>query len=459
MKTTEELRGDKNHAVKSAGDIAKKAKDENRALSADEQAEFDKHMASSVTIQEQIDAVQATEDRFQQLADAEKALKEPETRKTAPITVTHPADRVSDEGDPEPVRYGRTVAFADTVDGRKKAFRAGQWIRATFCRDDSARRYCVNHGIGEFRAQSETANTAGGVFVPEELNQAVIDLRVQYGRFRQNANIIPMGRDTMTIPRTTNNLTATFTGENASLTESDATFNDVELTAKKLGILTRISSELAEDAVIDIADMIARKMAYAFALKEDTVGFVGAGTAAHGGIVGICTIFENDQTLAGSIEVGATIDLFSEVTAAHINTVMSQLPDYAWNNAKFYCSRVGAELMFSRLKGAGGGNTITDLEGKIMPNYLGYPLVTVDVMHKLTTAANNLCMLLFGDLSLSSTLGDSRGISVRTSEERYFDSDQLAIKATERIAINNHDYGTTTAGDTGPIVAMTGSTA
>lgn len=458
MKSIEELKGEKTHSVKSAGDLAKKAKDEGRAMSSDEQAEFDKHMADSVRHQEQIDAVQATEDRLQILEDAEKSLKEIEPRKAPKIEITHPADRVIDHEDPEHVRYGRTVAFPETHQGREKAYRAGLWVRAMFCKDDAARRKCINMGIGDVRALSETVNTAGGVFVPEELNQAVIDLRVKYGRFRENAQVIPMGRDTMTIPRTVTDMTASFTGENTAITESDADFNDVELTAKKLAILTRMSSELAEDAVIDIADFLARKMAYAFALKEDTVGFTGTGNAASGGIQGIQWIFENDQTLAGSIEVGATIDLFSEITATHISTVMAQLPDYAADNAKFYCSRVGAELMFGRLKAAGGGNTISDLEGRVMQTYLGYPIVTVNVMRKVTTAINNQVMFLFGDLSLSSTLGDSRGISVRTSEERYFDSDQLAIRATERIAIVNHDYGTTTAGDTGPIVACTGST-
>lgn len=461
MDQIQELRDKLAHETKSAGDILDLATKENRSATTEEMVKWNEHTERAVGLDKAIEDAEATVLLKEQQKVNEARLLDRGTRTvpSIPITSVHPADRVDDPDDPEPVRYGRTVAFAETSEGRAKAYRSGLWVRAMFCQDEGARRKCINMGIGDTRALSEGINIKGGALVPGEMLQAIIDLRVRYGRFRENAQVIPMGRDTMMIPRSSSDMTASYAGENQTISESDQAFTDVELTAKKLGILTRVSSELAEDAIIDIADMVARKMAYAFALKEDTDGFTGDGSSSAGGVEGIQWIFENDNTLAGAIDTSAGgTPTFVLQTAATISTIMAQLPDYAAENAKFYCSRVGAELMFGRLKAAGGGNTITDLEGKVQPAYLGYPIVTVNVMRKVTTTLNDLVLFLFGDLSLSSTIGDSRGISVKTSEERYFDSDQIAIKATERIAIVNHDFGTTTAGDTGPIVAGIGIT-
>ena len=61
----------------------------------------------------------------------------------------------------------------------------------------------------------------------------------------------------------------------------------MQLTARKLMVLARMSSEVQEDAIIDLADTLAQEAAYAFAIKEDTVGFTGTGIGSDGGIVGV----------------------------------------------------------------------------------------------------------------------------------------------------------------------------
>ena len=55
-------------------------------------------------------------------------------------------------------------------------------------------------------------------------------------------------------------------------TESQATWDNVNLTAKKLAALIRLSTELAEDALINVADWVVAEIAYAFASKEDDCG-------------------------------------------------------------------------------------------------------------------------------------------------------------------------------------------
>jgi HK97 family phage major capsid protein len=117
--------------------------------------------------------------------------------------------------------------------------------------DEKAFRWCQNQDM-EVRAMSEGVNTKGGVLVPDELSQRIIDNRESYGVMRQNAYIEPMGSDVKNISRQTGGNTAYFVGEGADLTESDAAYDNVKLVAKKLAVSTRISSELEEDADIDV---------------------------------------------------------------------------------------------------------------------------------------------------------------------------------------------------------------
>ena len=133
---------------------------------------------------------------------------------------------------------------------------------------------------------------------------------------------------------------------------------------------------------------------------------------------------------------------------------MGALPGFT-PNPKFYCSRMCEAMVFGRLKAAGGGNTIETLSGAIRQTYLGVEIVTSEVLPKVATSLDNRAMILYGDMSQAATLGDRRGISIATSSDRYFELDQIAIKATERVAIVVHDYGTTSV--KGPILGLIGA--
>src|SRR5205085_2587133 len=122
--------------------------------------------------------------------------------------------------------------------------------------DADARQWCRDNGVTVAKAQSEGVNSAGGFLVPTPMMDAIIDLREEFGVFRKSAQIIPMSSDTLAWPRRTGGLTANFIGEAVSVTESSATWDNVNLVAKKLGVLTRISTELSEDALVSIADLM-----------------------------------------------------------------------------------------------------------------------------------------------------------------------------------------------------------
>ena len=354
---------------------------------------------------------------------------------------------------PELFRFGKLRSFTGK-NAEANAYRAGKWLLATVMKNAEARQWCNEHGM-EIRVQTENINTAGGYVVPDVMERAIIDLRESYGMFRANARVLPMGSDHTNIPRRTGGVTAYFVGETDEITASDKSWNQVELTAKKLAALTRMSTDLSEDAIINIADDLAKEMAWAFAKKEDEVGLDGNGTSTYGGMVGIRTRFVDGTHTAGQDAGTSPYTAWAHGTLAdELTTLMSLLPAYALARAKFYISPAGKAGLLDRIALEAGGNTTQNIASGAAPMFGGYPIVVSAAMP--TAPTNATVAFLFGDLSLSTTLGDRRGITISVTTDRYFESDQIGIKATQRFCIVNHDLGDNTTA--GPIVASVGTT-
>jgi HK97 family phage major capsid protein len=460
----EALRQKKAALIERMDAICCAAEHEERPLTADESAEFDAVKTECENISGEIGAWEATNPRRAYVDAQKEAEKQLQARQSDPPETTGDWDpdhaagmtkRAGADFTREPL-YAQLHAFPNTREGRYRAYRAGQWILAALFSNPGARNYCLSHGIGTGFALGETTNAAGGFLVPDELSLAIILLREAYGKFRANTRVIPMGREIMNIPRRAGGVTATFTGEATALTESDQSWDRVNLVAKKNGVLTKVSSELAEDAVMNIADLVADEMAQAFALLEDQCGFIGDGTSTYGGINGINIKMIDGSHTAGAVDATSGEDQFSEITQDSINTLMGTLPEYAAPGAKWFISRMGKALVMDALAMAGGGNSVEDFGSGPRPAFMGHEIVTSQVMPKVTTALNNVVMFLFGNLLQSSTMGVRREMRVMQSTDRYFETDEIGIKATTRFDIVNHNLGDTS--DAGAIVAMIGNT-
>src|SRR5204863_1897201 len=137
-------------------------------------------------------------------------------------------------------RFGKLQSFIGE-NGAERAYRFGQFVLA--CRGiKSAIDFCAKEGIT--RAMSEGVNESGGFLVPEEFGNDLIDLREQYGVFRREAKMVAMASDVRSDPRRDSGLTAYFEGEGDAGTTSDMGWGRVSLTAKKLMVLARYSTEV-----------------------------------------------------------------------------------------------------------------------------------------------------------------------------------------------------------------------
>jgi HK97 family phage major capsid protein len=263
-----------------------------------------------------------------------------------------------------------------------------------------------------------------------------------------------MGADNRTFPRRDTGYTAAFAGENTAIAESSQSWSSVSLSAKKIASLARVSTELAEDETVDLANEITEELAYGFAALEDSCGWNGTGTSAFGGIVGVCTKIIDGAHDAGKVVAATGHDTFAEIDASDIGSLIAACPEYALPGAKFYASGYAIGQTFARLGASAVGLVATPSGPRPMMAFQSFPIEPVPSLPG-SGSQTGRAMLFFGDLSLAATMGDRRGVTVRTSQHRYIELDQIATLATERFDINVHDLGDNTTA--GPLVALVGA--
>lgn len=395
------------------------------------------------------------------LEDVRTAIKAAQPP-TVKVPVIDPAEQARAQGG---VQLARSIPRHGVIRSFKgehaaeKAYRFGKWILGGPLGRRSAMDWCNANGLIMTRDQSEASNEAGGYLVPEEFGNDLIDLKETYGVFRRNTKIVPMSSDVQSDPRRTGGLTAVFEGEADTGAVSTLGWDRVSLTAKKLMVLARYSSEISEDSLISMADTLANEMAYAFANKEDECGFNGDGTSTYGGIVGVreklLGLSATRANIAGLV-VGSG-NLYSELALVDFEAVVARLPEYADTpSAKWFVSRSFYYNVMVKLALASGGNAATDVEAARGKRFLGYDVEFAQVMPKVE--ANDQVCALLGDLAKGSRMGTRRDTTISLSEHVLHSTDQIQVRGTERFDINVHDVGnesgTAASRVAGPIVGL-----
>ena len=103
---------------------------------------------------------------------------------------------------------------------------------------------------------------------------------------------------------------------------------------------------------------------------------------------------------------------------------------------------------------AAGGNSKDDFADGTGIQFMGFPVVIAQKMNSDLTTDAEAIKAVFGDLQMGAMLGDRRGVAVASSAERYFDTDEIAVRGITRFDINIHSVGGTTAATAGAIVAL-----
>lgn len=458
--------------------LVESADKEDRNLSADESEKYETLGTEIKGLRSAIGEDELQESRRRECAGLNKELDRPR--------MTTPRDAPNDPTKPDmaegmkaarngtyALRYFKPVdnSLNSRHDANQLAYTAGMTLLARCGKNavsEWAHDKCKAAGIDVNKLapyMSEGGNTDGGYLVFPEFEATLIDLKEQYGVYQRDAFRIPMASDSLSIPRRAGGTTVYYPEESEETTRSSMKFDQVKLVPQKYAQLVRWSTELNEDSVIAMADMLVSEMAYQFTLAEDTNGFIGEGGASHGRTIGI--LYKLINAVNGTTPTASVHTALSGNTTVTLldlvdwEAAVGILPIYAEPRAKWYMSKTVFWGGPAKLMDAAGGNTSAFLASGAPPRFLGYDVVFTQVMptnSNVTGADANAVVSIpavLGDLALTGYMGMRRGVTVKSSEHRYIELDQLVITATQRIAINNvvgDSVAPTTAA--GPMIAL-----
>jgi HK97 family phage major capsid protein len=437
MKNVAELQAEIESLSNRAAAIAQLAMTEKRELSADETAEIDRIQGAGDS-QGEIGKLKEQKERAQKLEKltAEMAINKvtnsPHGSEKSKIRVVPIA--------------GKLKSFSGPT-AEHDAWVTGHFFNATMNKSEKSKEWLHSHGVNIQNVHSTGDNTKGGYLVPQETAATMIRLVEEYGKFRQAMRMVwPIAHGSLQVPKRAGGFTVYHPGENQSITQSDTTLSMVELTPRKAAILTAIPNELSEDALPILADFLTNEMAYAFAVDEDNAGFLGDGTNAYNGVVGLA-----NALAAGSFVTATSQTSLGALTLASFNSVVGAVKEYPGMQPAWYMSKPAYFASAARLKDAGGGNNNADLASGSGQSFLGYPVVFTQNLPGLTATTGSK-VAYFGDLSLACAMGDSRTFNIQSDSSVFFASDQIAIRATSRYDIQVHDRGTTST--SGAVVGL-----
>lgn len=406
--------------------------------SAEDRAKF---LAESDKIQAEIKPILAEATALQErvnLLTAAGSFVDGEHRK--PVVVTPPR---GPHQSPDAGRQGiptgqRRPAKLKAFKSNEEAYQAGLWIAATFYGHVTSRT-AHEERYGPLAATlSTTSNGGAAYFVPDVIETAVIELTEQFGVARRLCDVQPMSSDTWSGPRWTGSIATYFVAEGSAPTQSEPTWDMVSLVAKNLAAYGKMTRNLSEDAIIDLAEKWVMYAAIALANKEDDCLFNGDGTSTYGGITGLLTkIVLSANSASLSTATGHTT--LGALTNADYLAVVGKFPNYPGAQPAWLCHKEIWANSMAALQLASGGATPADIAAGGRPTFMGYPVEFVNVMPRAASVTTGVTGILFADLRLAAKFGDRRG---RTFESGMINDDMIkqlmTLFVSERFDINAH---------------------
>lgn len=280
------------------------------------------------------------------------------------------------------------------------------------------------------------SSVPGSVLVRPQFADTLIRNVEEHGKFRQNALIWPMGAETVYIPRRVSGVSVYWEGEAEAASTTDPDFELLRMTAKKMLMLHKFSSELNEDSALSIADLVMFEFALAIAGEEDRIGFNGDGSGGNSpGFAGFTGVLgaNNTGTFEPALVTGAAgDDLSTEVKHGKLRAMTGLLPTWARAGAKWYMHRtVLADITAIEVANVA---LVTSFDVGLRKGIMGDPVVEVDQMPTSASVSASEKFIAYGDLRKSWILGDRRSVELQTSEHYAFNTDQLAMRVSARVA-------------------------
>lgn len=210
--------------------------------------------------------------------------------------------------------------------------------------------------------------------------------------------------------------TVEYVDEAAAIGETNPSIKPVALAALKLGAIVKVSREYLTDLGVDVLGFLTSALAKKFAAKEDHEILLGAGTSTSK--TKIRGIASNPSV---TVVTAAAADT---VTWEEVKKVIQAIKSYR-ATATIFCTQELLDIVHSFKD----GSTYMFPQGQQITSLMGVP---VKVSNAFEALGANAVAMVIGDFAYYHLL-DRLSVEVTTLNELYATTDQIGIKAVERI--------------------------
>jgi len=177
----------------------------------------------------------------------------------------------------------------------------------------------------------EGTDSEGGYLVPDEYAWEIAKLARAKSFALNQCTVLNMGTDTLKLPAEASLVSVAWTAEEGGITESEPTFGQVQLTAKRLDGYAKVTNELLQDSNIDIVGLLTEQFAYAVGLELDNQVLNGTGDP----VSGVLTAKAGYSVVMGSGETN-----FSSISADDLSNMIAQIDEGYDDNLLFIFNKL-----------------------------------------------------------------------------------------------------------------------
>lgn len=176
------------------------------------------------------------------------------------------------------------------------------------------------------RALNSGSAAAGGVLVPENMANEIVDVLRPVTTFIQGGpRFVPMIGGAYKLPAAASSATAAWRGEGGAIAKSQPTFKEINMSSKFVDALVPLSNQLIRFSLPDVRAWVEMDMANVLGVEIDRAAYVGAGTAHTPlGITKIPGITSVTLTATGTAPTVAQIE--ADAASAELGMMTANLP-------------------------------------------------------------------------------------------------------------------------------------
>ena len=303
----------------------------------------------------------------------------------------------------------------ETLKDKTKTGRASDEYKNAFWR--SMRDKSVSYEV--LNALQVGSDSEGGHLVPDEYERTLVEALQEENIFRRFAHLIRTSSGDRKIPVVTSKGTASWIEEEAPYQESDDAFGATTIGAYKLATMIKVSDELLNDSVFDIAGYIAKEFSRRIGTAEEEAFIAGNGAGNPTGLL---------HATAGA-QLGVTAASPTALTFDEVMDLYYSLRSPYRRQAVFLMNDSTVKVLRKLKNGAGDYIWQPSITAGTPDKILNCPVYTSTFVPVIASAAKTI---LFGDMDYY-WIADREGRKFKRLNELYAPTGQVGFLASQRV--------------------------